>query len=80
MEWNLSPISKLHSLLQTVEKARCAIFSAETVFPCAFGTAGEDCKEALLRKASGPTAHVAGAGMNVGVLRPSDTSRGVSTS
>ena len=39
---------------QTVEKARCAIFSAETVFPCAFGTAGEDCKEALLRMSLGP--------------------------
>jgi len=66
--------------LQTVEKAHYAIFSDETVFPCALGTAGEDCKEALRSKASGPTAHVAGAGMKVGGLRPSDTSRGLSTS
>ena len=48
---------------QTVEKARYAIFSAETGFTCAYGAAGEPCKETLLRKASGPTAHVAGAGI-----------------
>jgi len=37
---------------QAVEKARCAIFSAETGFTCAYGAAGEPCKETLLRKAS----------------------------
>ncbi|MCI5955934.1 MAG: hypothetical protein MRZ54_03010, partial [Clostridiales bacterium] len=47
---------------QAVEKARCAIFSAETGFTCACGAAGEPCKETLLRKASEPTAHVAGFG------------------
>ncbi|MCI5957215.1 MAG: hypothetical protein MRZ54_09545, partial [Clostridiales bacterium] len=49
--------------LQAVEKARCAIFSAETGFTCACGAAGEPCKETLLRKASEPTAHVAGFGL-----------------
>ena len=48
---------------QAVEKARCAIFSAETGFTCACGAAGEPCKETLLRKASEPTAHVAGFGL-----------------
>ncbi|MCI5955684.1 MAG: hypothetical protein MRZ54_01720, partial [Clostridiales bacterium] len=46
-----------------VEKARYAIFSAETGFTCAYGAAGEPCKETLLRKASEPTAHVAGFGL-----------------
>jgi len=59
---------------QAVEKARCAIFSAETGFSCTFGAAGETCKETLLRKASEPTAHVAGFGLKVGGLRPSDAS------
>jgi len=59
---------------QTVEKARCAIFSAETGFSCTFGADGETRKETLLRKASEPTAHVAGFGLEVGGLRPSDTS------
>ena len=48
---------------QDVEKARYAIFSAETGFTCACGAAGESCKETLLRKASEPTAHVAGFGL-----------------
>ena len=48
---------------QAVEKARYAIFSAETGFTCACGAAGESCKETLLRKASEPTAHVAGFGL-----------------
>jgi len=61
---------------QAVEKARCAIFSAETGFSCTFGAAGETRKETLLRKASEPTAHVAGFGLEVGGLWPSDTSHG----
>jgi len=36
--------------------------------------ARENRKETLLRKASEPTAHVAGFGLKVGGLRPSDTS------
>jgi len=36
--------------------------------------ARETCKETLLRKASDPTAHVAGVGLKVGGLRSSDTS------
>jgi len=48
---------------QAVEKARYAIFSAETGFTCACGAAGEPRKETLLRKASEPTAHVAGFGL-----------------
>ena len=46
-------------------KARLtAIFSAGgiTRFSCAFGAAGETCKETLLRKASESTAHVSEAG------------------
>ncbi len=31
-------------------------------------------RKALLRKAAGPTAHVAGPGIKIGGLRPSDTS------
>ena len=46
---------------QAVEKARCAIFSAETGFTRAYGAAGE--RETSLRKASEPTAHVAGFGL-----------------
>jgi len=61
---------------QTVEKAHYAIFSDETGFSCTFGAAGETCKETLLRKASEPTAHVAGFGTRAGGLRPSDTSHG----
>ena len=54
-----------------------AIFSDETFFPCAFGTAGEECKETLLRKASEADAHVVSFGLKVGGLRPSDTSQRV---
>ena len=39
--------------------------------------ARETCKETLLRKASEPSAHVAGFGTRVGGLRPSDTTYGV---
>ena len=60
----------------TVEKAPFGIFSAETDFSCICGAGGEICKETLLRKASEPTAHVAGFGTRVGGLRPSDTSHG----
>ena len=49
-----------------------AAFSDKTRFPCAFGAAGETCKETLLRKASESTAHVAGFGMQLGGLRPSE--------
>ena len=49
-----------------------AAFSAKTRFPCAFGAAGETCKETLLRKASESTAHVAGFGIQLGGLRPSE--------
>ena len=59
------------------KKLAKAIFSAETGFSCTFGAAGETCKETLLRKASEPTAHVAGFGMKVGGLRPSDASQGL---
>ncbi len=48
-----------------------AAFCAKTRFPCAFGAAGETCKETLLRKASESTAHVAGFGIPFGGLRPS---------
>jgi len=54
-----------------------AIFSAETVFPCAKGAAGENGKETLLRKASEADAHVVSFGTRVGGLRPSDTSHRV---
>ena len=54
-----------------------AIFSAKTVFHCTCGAGVKNCKETLLRKVSGPTAHVAGAGLKIGGLRPSDTSQGV---
>jgi len=54
-----------------------AIFSAETVFPCARGAAGENGKETLLGKASEADAHVVSFGTRVGGLRPSDTSHGV---
>jgi len=43
-----------------------AIFSAETVFPCARGAAGENGKETLLRKASEADAHVVSFGTRVG--------------
>ena len=49
-----------------------AAFSAKTRFPCACGAAGETCKETLLRKASESTAHVAGFGIQLGGLRPSE--------
>ena len=49
-----------------------AILSARTRFPCACGAAGETCKETLLRKASESTAHVAGFGIQLGGLRPSE--------
>ena len=52
-----------------------AAFSAKTHFPCAFGAAGETCKETLLRKASESTAHVAGFGIQLGGLRPSEPPR-----
>ena len=51
-----------------------AIFSAETGFHCTKGAVVKTCKETLLRKATEPTAHVAGLGIRVGGLRPSDTS------
>jgi len=54
-----------------------AIFSDETVFPCAKGAAGENGKETLLRKASEADAHVVSFGTRVGGLRPSDTSHRV---
>ena len=38
-------------------------------------TAGEGCKETMLRKASEATAHVAGFGFTVGGGCPSDTSQ-----
>ena len=59
----LSSGGSLAAAGQAVEKARYAIFSAETGFTCAYGAAGEPCKETLLRKASEPTAHVAGFGL-----------------
>ena len=52
-----------------------AAFSAKTRFPCAFGAAGETCKETLRRKASESTAHVAGFGIPFGGLRPSEPPR-----
>ena len=39
-----------------------AAFCAKTRFPCAFGAAGETCKETWLGKASESTAHVSEAG------------------
>ena len=48
---------------QAVKKARCAIFSTETGVTCACSAAGEPCKGTLLCKASEPTAHVAGFGL-----------------
>ncbi len=66
-------------ILRIVEKARYAIFSAgeSTVCLLACGSpGGKRRKEALLCKASEPTAHVAGLGIKVGGLRPSDTSQG----
>ena len=58
---------------QLVEKSQpAAAFSAKTRFPCACGAAGETCKETLLRKASESTAHVAGFGIQLGGLRPSE--------
>ena len=58
----------------TSKKLAKAIFSAETGFSCTFDAGGETCKEALVRKASEPTAHVAGFGLKVGGQRPSDAS------
>ena len=49
-----------------------AAFSDKTRFPCACGAAGETCKETLLRKASESTAHVAGFGIQLGGLWPSE--------
>ena len=49
-----------------------AIFSDRTRFPCAFSAAGETRRETLLRKASESTAHVAGFGIQLGGLRPSE--------
>ena len=57
-------------------KARCAIFSAETDFSCTFGAVGETCKETVLRKASEPTAHVAGFGTRVEGLLPPTPPKG----
>ena len=59
--------------LSVSKKSASAAFSAKTRFPCACGVAGETCKETLLRKASESTAHVAGFGIQLGGLRPSET-------
>ncbi len=66
---------------RSVEKVPFGIFSDENRFLLftAF-TAGETCKETLLRKASEADAHVVSFGWKVRGLRPSDTSRGLSTS
>jgi len=45
-----------------------AIFSDKTGFHCTFGAAVKTCREALLRKASALTAHVAEGGLAVGGL------------
>jgi len=67
-------------LVQTVEKARCAIFSAEGLhrLPTRLTArrAANGVRKALLRKAAEPTAHVAGFGTRIRGLRPSDTSQG----
>jgi len=66
---------------QTVEKARCAFFSAEDLhrLPTRLKArrAANGVRKALLRKASEPTAHVAGFGTRVEGLRPSDTTHRV---
>jgi len=56
-----------------------AIFSAE-IAPFAYSPmarrAANGVRKALLRKATEPTAHVAGLGTRIGGLRPSNTSLG----
>ena len=52
-------------------------FVARTRFPCAWGAAGETCREALLRKASEPAAHVAGFGWQLEGFGPPSLPKGV---
>jgi len=64
---------------QSVEKARFAIFSAG-IAPFSYSPlarrAANGVRKALLRKATEPTAHVAGLGTKVRGLQSSDTSHG----
>src|SRR5699024_7980331 len=46
-------------------------------FPCAWGAAGETCRETLLRKASEPAAHVAGFGFHLEGFGPPNLPQGV---
>ena len=52
-------------------------FVARIRFPCAWGAAGETCRETLLRKASEPAAHVAGFGFHLEGFGPPSLPKGV---
>ena len=52
-------------------------FVARIRFPCAWGAAGETCRETLLRKASEPAAHVAGFGFHLEGFGPPNLPQGV---
>ena len=49
-QWKGQKKHRRMAVLQAGEKTRCAIFSDETGFTCAFGAAGETCKKTLLRR------------------------------
>jgi len=65
------------ALFEWQKSSLCDLFCRNRFLLFAALTVEETCKEALLRKASEPTAHVAGFGTIVRGQRPSDTSQKV---
>ena len=62
MAANAKTAALCNAAVSLSEKAGVAGLFRQTRFPCAWGAAGETCRETLLRKASEPAAHVAGFG------------------